>query len=78
MTMLSKLAKKTLAIDEKIKFLNFAPRNQKLGWRKLVDLYKIGKTAAANILKDKKSNMNNIKCFVKNQKIVTAMAGTTR
>ena len=49
-----KLAKKTLTLDEKIKFLDFATKNSKLGCRKLADIYKIGKTAAANILKDEK------------------------
>ena len=42
-----KLAKKTLALAEKIKFLDFAKKNPKLA-----DIYKIGKTAAANILKN--------------------------
>ena len=50
----SKLAKKTLTLDEKIKFLDFAKKNPKLGSRKLADIYKIGKTAAATILKDEK------------------------
>ena len=45
-----KLAKKTLTLDEKIKFLNLAKKNPKLGCRKLADIYKTGKTAAANIL----------------------------
>ena len=49
-----KLAKKTLTLDEKIKFLDFAPKNRKLGCRKPVDIYKIGKTVATNILKDEK------------------------
>ena len=49
-----KLAKKTLTVDEKIKFLNFAKKNPKHGCKKLADIYKIGKTAAANILNNKK------------------------
>jgi len=49
-----KLAKKTLTLDDKIKFLDFAKKNPKFGCRKLADIYKIGKTAAANILKDEK------------------------
>ena len=40
-----KLAKKTLTLDEKIKILDFAKKNQKLGYRKIADIYKIGKTA---------------------------------
>ena len=40
-----KLAKKTLVSDE---------NNPKLGCRKLADIYKIGKLAAANILKNEK------------------------
>ena len=49
-----KLPKKTLTLHEKIKFLDFAKKNPKLGCRKLADIYKIGKTAAANIFKNEK------------------------
>ena len=45
-----KLAKKTLTLDEKIKFSGFAKKIPKLECRKLADICKIGKTAAANIL----------------------------
>ena len=41
-----KLAKETLILDEKIKILDFAKKNLKLGCRKIPDIYKIGKTAA--------------------------------
>ena len=37
-----------------LSFLDFAPKNPKLSCRKLADIYKIGKTAAANILKNEK------------------------
>ena len=73
-----KLAKKTLTLDEKIKFLNFPPKNLKLWCRKLADIYKIGQTAAVNILKNEKEIRENMKCFVKNQRNVTAIASTTR
>ena len=73
-----KPAKKTLTLDEKIKFLNFPPKNLKLGCRKLADIYKIGQTAAVNILKNEKEIRENTKCFVKNQRNVTAIASTTR
>ena len=49
-----KLAMKTLKLHERIKFLDFAPKNPKLSCRKVADIYKIGKTAAANILKNEK------------------------
>ena len=35
-----KLAKKTVTVDEKIKFLDFAKKNPKLGCRKLADILK--------------------------------------
>ena len=72
-----KLAKKTLTLDEKIKFW-FCQKNPKLGCRKLADIYKIRKTAATNILKDEKKFVSNMKCFVKNQRNVSPMASTTR
>ena len=71
-----KLVKRNLTLDEKIKFLGFAKKNPKLRCRKLVDIYKIGKIAAANILKKEKKICE--KCFVKNQRNVTAMTSTTR
>ena len=49
-----KLAKKTSTLDEKIKFLDFAKKNPKLGQGKQADVYKIRKTTAANILKNEK------------------------
>ena len=45
------LEKKTLTLQEEIKFLGYAELNQKLGCRKLANVFKIGKTAANNILK---------------------------
>ena len=51
-----KLAKKTLSLDEKIKFLDFGERNPMLRCRKLAEKFKIGKTAAASIIKEEKSN----------------------
>ena len=47
------LEKKTLTLQEKIKFLDYAEANEKLGCRKLADVFKIGNTAANNILKNK-------------------------
>lgn len=48
-----KLPKKTLTLEEKVNFLDFAGKNSKLGCRKLAEIFKIGKTAAAKILKNK-------------------------
>ena len=47
-----KLTNKSLTLDEKIKLFYFSKKNPKLGCRKLADIYKIGKTAAANILEN--------------------------
>ena len=52
------LEKKTLALQEKIKFLDYAEANEKLGCRKIADVFKIGKTAANNILKNKQISTN--------------------
>ena len=41
---------------KRLGFWDFAKKIPKLGRRKLADIYKIGKTAAANILKDEKKN----------------------
>ena len=46
--------KQTLTIEEKIKFLDYAEANQKLGCRKLAEIFNIGKMAAGNILKNKR------------------------
>ena len=58
-----KLPKKTLSLDDKIKFLDFARKNPKFGCRKLADIYKIGKTAAANILKNEKNLREQYEMF---------------
>ena len=50
-----KLSKKTLSLDEKVKFLDFAKGNPNFGCRKLAEIFKIGKTASASILKEEKS-----------------------
>ena len=50
-----KLSKKTLSLDEKVTFLDFAEGNHNFGCRNLEEIFKIGKTAAANILKEEKS-----------------------
>ena len=48
------LEKKTLTLEGEIKYLDYAEANQKLGCRKLAEVFNIGKTASANILKNKK------------------------
>ena len=50
-----KLSKKSLSLDEKVKFLDFAKGNPKFGCRKLAEIFKIGKIAGVNILKEEKS-----------------------
>ena len=62
-----KLAKKTLTLDEKIKFW-FCQKNPKLGCRKLADIYKIRKTAATNILKDEKKIREQHEMFCEKSK----------
>ena len=42
-----------MTLQENIKHLDYAEANEKFGCRKLVDVFKIGKTAANNILKNK-------------------------
>ena len=48
-----KRAKKTLSLNEKVKFLHFAKANPRFGCRKIAEIFKIGKTAPANVLKEK-------------------------
>ena len=58
-----KLSKKTLSLDKKVKFLSFAKGNSNFGCRKLAEVFKIGKTAAANILKEEKSIRSHNELF---------------
>ena len=51
----SKLARKTLSLNEKVKFLDFAKENPTLGCKKLAEIFKIGKTVTANIIKKEKN-----------------------
>ena len=57
------LEKKTLTLQEKIKFLDYAEANEKLGCRKLADVFKTGKAAANNILKNKQMLREQYKHF---------------
>ena len=63
-----KLAKETLTLDEKIKFLDFAKKNPKLGCRKLAAIYKIRKKAAANVLKNEKKIRGKCEMFCEKSK----------
>ena len=45
-----KLSKKTLSLDEKVKFLVFAKGNPNIGCRKLEEIFKMGKNAACRSL----------------------------
>ena len=60
------LAKKTLYLDEKVKFLDFAKGNPTLGCRKLSDIFKIGKTARQILLKKRKTFTVSMNYFMKN------------
>ena len=48
--------------------MDFAKKNTKLGCRKLADIYKIGKTATANILKNEKKNREQHEMFCEKSK----------
>ena len=48
-----KLANKSLSLDVKFKVLDFANGNPTLGCRKLAEIFKIRKTTATNIIKEK-------------------------
>ena len=53
---------------KRLGFLDFAKKNPKLGCGKLANIYKIGKTAAANILKDEKKNREQHEMFCEKSK----------
>ena len=53
--LVGKLSKNTFLLDEKVKFLDFAKGNSNFECRKLAEIFRIEKTAAANILKEEKS-----------------------
>ena len=62
------LEKKILTLDEKITFLEYAEGNKTLGCPKLAEVFTIGKTAGAKILKNKKKIREHCKFHEKNQK----------
>ena len=59
----SKLAKKTLSLDEKVKFLDFAKQIQRLGVKKPAEIFNIGKPYPENIPKEKKIFCNQHELF---------------
>ena len=46
------LQKKTLTLEEKIHVLDHAEKNPKVGCRKLAELFSVGKTQIAALIKD--------------------------
>ena len=48
--------------------MDFVKKNPKLGCRKLADIYKIGKTAATNILKNEKKIREQHEVFYEKSK----------
>ena len=63
-----KLSKKTLSLDEKVKFLDFTKGNPNFGCIKLAEIFKIRKTTAAKILKEEKSIRNQHELFCEKSK----------
>lgn len=51
----SRLQKKTLTLEEKIRVLDHAKKNPKAGCRKLAELFGVGKTQIAALIKDKRN-----------------------
>ena len=73
-----KLSKKTLSLDEKVKFLDFSKSKPKFRSRKLAENFKIGKTAAANILKEEKSIRSQYELFCESLRNVIGLASTKK
>ena len=73
-----KLSKKTLSLDEKVKFLDFSKGKPKFRSRKLAENFKIGKTAAANILKEEKSIRSQYELFCESLRNVIGLASTKK
>ena len=51
----SRLQKKTLTLEEKIRVLDHAEKNPKVGCSKLAELLSVGKTQIAALIKDKRN-----------------------
>ena len=69
--------KQTLTLEEKIKLLDYAEANQKLGGRNIAEVFNIGKTAAANILKNKKEICEQYKNAHDKNKKTVALGNTS-
>ena len=63
--LVGKLSKNTFSLDEKVKFLDFAKGISNFECRKLAEIFRIEKTAAANILKEEKSIRREGQCYGK-------------
>ena len=63
-----KLRKKTLSLDEKVTLIDFAKGNSNFECKTLVEIFKIRKTAATNILKEEKSIRSQHELFRKKSK----------
>ena len=63
-----KLEKKTLSLHDKIKVLDFKKGNPKKSCRDIAEIFKIGKTSAATILKNEDILRKDYETFQGNQK----------
>ena len=73
-----KLSKKALWLNEKVEFLDFAKSNPNFGCRKPAEIFKIGKTAAVNILKEEKSIRSQYELFCESLRNVIGLASTKK
>ena len=64
----SALEKRTLIVEEKVKFLDYAEANQKLGCRKFSEVSEIWKTTEASILKSKRKYIKSTSSFIRKTK----------
>ena len=74
----SKLSKKTLSLDEKVKFLDFAKGNPNFGCRKLAEIFKIGKLLLQTFLKKRSLFVASMNYFVKSLRNVIGLASTKK
>ena len=73
-----KLVKKTVSLDEKVKFLDFAKGNPTLGCRKLAEISKSEKLPQPILLKKRKTFAVSMNYFMKNLRNEIALANTEK
>ena len=69
-TLSARLQRKTLSLSKKIKLLDYKKSNPTIGCRDIAEIFNIGKTSAATIIKNEEKLRKDYASFEGNRKLI--------